>query len=141
MYQAHTISPKLLESMFLKNFHDISININRQNLKHQQLYNTMVLINSLGKRRFKMGMGNGRRETRDNASLSLKIIISKTKVITNLVLGSNISLGSFQITELASFVELEHIIRIPKYNQTCEINISIPLTSLKRKVFKCVFCE
>lgn len=57
-----------------------------------------------------------------SSDVGLKISISKTNVMTNLVLNGNISFKNSQIMRANSYVYLGHEIRIGRDKLTCEMN-------------------
>lgn len=133
-------------------WNELGININGENLNHLRFADDIVLISDcVNKAQEMLQKLNATSE-----QMGLKINISKTQVMTNLVIGGGIYINQYQIEETTAYKYLGHEIRISRDNQTCELNRRIGLTwaaygrlkyifkgalpiCLKRKVFnQCV---
>lgn len=155
--QGDVISPKLfttlLEYMFKRiKIENYGININGEKLSHLRFADDLVLVAD--------GFGKAKDMLMELESASrkvgLNINISKTKLMTNLVISEDLRVNNLNIEQVYSYKYLGHELRLGRDNQTCEMGRRIGLAwaafgrlnyilksdipmCLKRKVFnQCV---
>lgn len=155
--QGDTISPKLFTTLMECMFKNIKldnkgISVDGEKLHHLRFADDIVLISD------RLDEANEMLLDLSAASqkVGLKINITKTQFMTNLVPSCNLILEGKEIQYVTSYKYLGHEIRLTRDNQTCELNRRIGLTwaafgrlrhvfksdipmCLKRKVFdQCV---
>lgn len=134
------------------NLENLGVNINGENLTHLRFADDIVLIAD----RFDHAMAMLEQLNSASHKVGLKINVSKTQLMTNLVLSEGVYIDGIQVEETTSYKYLGHEIRINRDNQTHELMRRIGLTwaafgnlrhvfkadlpiCLKRKVFnQCV---
>lgn len=127
--QGDTISPKLFTTLLehtckRAGLSEHGININGEKLSHLRFADDIVLIAD------RMDDATEMLEKLYHASLEvgLKINMTKTQIMTNLVLNRNVSIAGRDIEQTVAYKYLGHEIRLGRDNQTCELPRRIGLT-------------